>query len=213
MAILVFTVGSVALEVVLGVAVALAIHTQQRGRRLAVSLLLLSWAMPAVVAAKLFEWLYHPSAGLVNVLLGRHSINWLGDPAVALPAVIFADVWRTMPFVAPLCYARLLSIPPELYEAARVDGAGAVAALRWIALPLLRPTLMAAAILVFVDVMKEIPLTLSLRPFNFDTLATRAYQLAMDEQVAESANAALVVIATGLVPVLWLDRLLSRRHT
>lgn len=101
----------------------------------------------------------------------------------------------------------------NLDEAARSLGETPLRALTRVALPLLRPTLMAAAILVFVDVMKEIPLTLSLRPFNFDTLATRAYQLAMDEQVAESANAALVVIATGLVPVLWLDRLLSRRHT
>src|SRR5207245_1225360 len=115
----VFTLGSVALEGGLGVAAALAIQTQRRGRRLALSLLLLAWAMPAVVAAKLFEWLYHPSAGLINVALGRHAINWLGDPLVALPAVIFADVWRTMPFVAILCYARLLAIPADVYEAAR----------------------------------------------------------------------------------------------
>ena len=121
----VFTFGSVALEVVLGVAVALAIHAQARGRKVALSLLLLAWAMPAVVGAKLFEWLYHPSAGLINVALGRHAINWLGDPGVALPAVILADVWRTMPFVAILCYARLLTIPADVYEAAWVDGASA----------------------------------------------------------------------------------------
>ena len=69
----VFTLGSVALEVVLGVAAALAINAQRRGRRVALSLLLLAWAMPAVVGAKLFEWLYHPAAGLINVALGRHS--------------------------------------------------------------------------------------------------------------------------------------------
>src|SRR5262249_23205121 len=66
----VFTVTSVALEVVLGVTAALAIHAQQGGRRVALSLLLLAWAMPAVVTAKLFEWLYHPTAGLLNVALG-----------------------------------------------------------------------------------------------------------------------------------------------
>src|SRR5438128_12100735 len=117
----VFTLGSVALEVVLGVMAALAIHAQRRGRRLALSLLLLAWAMPAVVGAKLFEWLYHPTAGLINVTLGRHSANWLGDPGLALPAVILADVWRTMPFVAILCYARLPAVPAEGYEAAQVD--------------------------------------------------------------------------------------------
>lgn len=98
----------------------------------------------------------------------------------------------------------------NLDDASRCLGEPPLATLWRVALPLLRRTLVAAAILVFVDVMKEIPLTLSLRPFNFDTLATRAYQLAVDEQVAESANAALVIIAVGLLPVLGLDRLLAR---
>ena len=108
----VFTGVSVALELVLGLAVALALERQRRGRRLALSLLLLAWALPSVVTAKLFEWLYHPSAGLVNLLLGR-PLNWLGDPALALPGLIAADVWRTMPFVALLCFARLVTIPAE----------------------------------------------------------------------------------------------------
>src|SRR5436309_15701614 len=111
-----------ALDVVLGLTAALAIHAQQRGRRLALSFLLLAWAMPAVVTAKLFEWLYHPTAGLINVALGARSINWLGDPRLALPAVVLADVSRTMPFVAILCYARLLAIPPALSEAAQGHG-------------------------------------------------------------------------------------------
>ena len=126
---LVFAVASVALELVLGLAAALALQRQRLGRRLAVSLLLLAWALPSVVTAKLFEWLYHPSAGLVNVLLGGRTLNWLGDPGLALAGLIAADVWRTMPFVALLCYARLLTIPGEVYEAARVDGAGRLATL------------------------------------------------------------------------------------
>jgi len=93
--------------------------------------------MPSVVTAKLYEWLYHPTAGLINVLLGAHAINWLGDPRLALPAVILADVWRSMPFVALLCYARLRTIPAELYEAAQVDGAGRLATLGRVTLPLL----------------------------------------------------------------------------
>jgi len=132
-----FTALSVALELLLGVAVALALARQQRGRRLGLSLLLLAWAMPSVVTAKLYEWLYHPTAGLINVLLGAHAINWLGDPRLALPAVILADVWRSMPFVALLCYARLRTIPAELYEAAQVDGAGRLATLGRVTLPLL----------------------------------------------------------------------------
>ena len=85
---LVFAVASVSLEVILGLGVALLLWTQQLGRRLALGLLLLAWALPAVVTAKVFEWLYHPAAGLVNFLLGGRQINWLGDPALALPGLI-----------------------------------------------------------------------------------------------------------------------------
>src|SRR5258708_33887647 len=89
----------------------------------------------------MFEWLYHPAGGLVNFLLGGRPVNWLGDPALALPALIVADVWRTTPFVALLCYARLLTIPGELYEAAEVDGAAGGQAVARITSPLVGPIL------------------------------------------------------------------------
>ena len=155
---LVFTGVSVALELALGLAVALALQRQRSGRRLALSLLLLAWALPSVVTAKLFEWLYHPSAGLVNVILGGHAFNWLGDPRLALAGLIAADVWRTMPFVALLCYARLLTIAPEVYEAARVDGAGRVATLAWITLPLLRSILLVALLFRTLDALRAFDL-------------------------------------------------------
>jgi multiple sugar transport system permease protein len=154
---LLFTGVSVALELILGVAVALALQRQRGGRRLALSLLLLAWALPSVVTAKLFEWLYHPSAGLVNLLLGR-EVNWLGDPSLALPGLILADVWRTMPFVALLCYARLLTIAPEVYEAARVDGAGRLATLTSVTLPLLRPILLVALLFRTLDALRAFDL-------------------------------------------------------
>jgi multiple sugar transport system permease protein len=153
-----FTITSVGLELGLGVAVALALQRQRLGRRLALSLLLLAWALPSVVTAKMFQWLYEPSAGLVNVVLGGSEINWLGDPDLALPALIIADVWRTMPFVALLCYARLLTIPPEVYEAARVDGAGRAATLRWVTLPLLRPILLIALLFRTLDALRAFDL-------------------------------------------------------
>jgi multiple sugar transport system permease protein len=153
----IFTVVSVALELLLGLAVALALQRQRWGRRLGLSLLLLAWALPAVVTARLFEWLYHPAAGLVNVVLGA-SINWLGDPRLALPGLIAADVWRTMPFVALLCYARLLTIPADVYEAARVDGAGRWATLTSITLPLLRTVLLVALLFRTLDALRAFDL-------------------------------------------------------
>jgi multiple sugar transport system permease protein len=154
---LVFTGVSVALELVLGMAAALALQRQRVGRRLALSLLLLAWALPSVVTARLFEWLYHPSAGLVNLLLGR-PLNWLGDPTLALAGLILADVWRTMPFVALLCYARLLTIAPEVYEAARVDGAGRLATLTLVTLPLLRSILLVALLFRTLDALRAFDL-------------------------------------------------------
>jgi len=200
----VFTVGSVALEVVLGVAAALAIHTLRRGRAVAISLLLLGWAMPAVVAAKLFEWLYHPVAGLINVALGRHALNWLGDPSIALAAVTLADVWRTMPFVAILCYARLLAIPADLYEAAQVDGAGRFATLTRITLPMLGRILLLAVLFRTLDALRAFDIMFVLTgggPANTtETLTVYAYR-ALFQTLQLGFGSALSVVVFALVMV------------
>lgn len=176
----IFTAASVALELGLGLAVGLALAAQRAGRRLALALLVLAWALPSVVVAKLFEWLYHPAAGLVNFLLGGRALNWLGDPGLALLAVILADVWRTMPFVALLCYARLLTIPAELYEAAQVDGAGRLAAFSRITFPLLRPILIIALLFRTLDALRAFDLPFVLTgggPANAtETLTVYAYR-------------------------------------
>jgi len=199
---LVFTVVSVGLELALGLLVALALQRQRAGRRLALSLLLLAWALPSVVTAKLFEWLYHPSAGLVNVLLGGRSWNWLGDPALALPGLIAADVWRTMPFVALLCYARLLTIPPEVYEAARVDGAGRVATLSAITLPLLRSILLVALLFRTLDALRAFDLMYVLTgggPANTtETLTVYAYRT-LFQTLQLGFGAAIGVVIFALV--------------
>jgi len=203
---------SVALELVLGLAVALALERQRRGRRLALSLLLLAWALPSVVTAKLFEWLYHPSAGLVNLLLGR-PLNWLGDPALALPGLIAADVWRTMPFVALLCFARLVTIPPEVYEAARVDGAGRWATLAWITLPLLRSILLVALLFRTLDALRAFDLMYVLTgggPANTtETLTVYAYrslfqtlQLGFGSAIGVVIFALVMAVAAGYLRAL-----------
>ena len=154
---LLFTLTSVGLELLLGLGVALALRGQRVGRRSALALLLLAWALPGVVTARLFEWLYYPAGGLVNVVLGA-QLNWLGDPLLALPALVFADVWRTMPFVALFCYARLLTIPHVVYEAAAVDGAAGFATLRCITLPLLAPVLLVTLLFRTLDALRAFDL-------------------------------------------------------
>jgi trehalose/maltose transport system permease protein len=199
---LLFTVVSVALELALGVGVALALQGQRRGRRLAVALLLLPWALPSVVTARMFEWLYHPSAGLVNFLLGGRAINWLGEPALALPALMVADVWRTMPFVALLCYARCLTIPGEVYEAARVDGAGWLATTRDVTLPLLRRVLLIALLFRTLDALRAFDLMFVLTgggPANTtETLTVYAYR-SLFQTLQLGFGAAIGVVVFALV--------------
>ena len=203
----VFTALSVALELVLGVTVALALHRQRRGRRLGLSLLLLAWAMPSVVTAKLYEWLYHPAAGLVRVLLGGHAVNWLGDPYLALPAVILADVWRTMPFVAILCYARLLAIPAELYEAAQVDGAGRLATLGRITLPLLGRILMLALLFRTLDALRAFDIMFVLTGGGpagaTETLTVYAYRSLFQMLQLGFGSAISVVVFALVMGVAW----------
>lgn len=209
----IFAVASVALELALGLLVALALSAQRTGRRLALSLLLLAWALPSVVVAKLFEWLYHPSAGLVNFFLGGRALNWLGDPALALPALILADVWRTMPFVALLCYARLLTIPAELYEAARVDGAGALATFARITIPQLRQILLIAILFRTLDALRAFDLMFVLTgggpAGTTETLTVYAYrslfqtlQVGFGSAIGVTVFALVMLVAWGYLRLL-----------
>jgi len=210
---LVFTVVSVGLELALGLLAALLLRHQSAGRRLALSLILLPWALPSVVTAKLFEWLYHPSAGLVNYLLGGLRLNWLGDPHLALLGVILADVWRTLPFVALLCYARLIGIAPEVYEAAQVDGAGALATFWRITLPLLRPVLLIAVLFRTLDALRGFDIMFVLTgggPANTtETLTVYAYrslfqtlQLGLGSAIGVAVFALVMLVAWGYLAAL-----------
>jgi multiple sugar transport system permease protein len=213
---LVFTVASVALELALGLTVALALRGQRTGRRLALSLLLLAWALPAVVTAKLFEWLYHPAAGLVNALLGGARLNWLGDPALALPGIVLADVWRTMPFVALLAYARLLSIPAELYEAAAVDGAGRLATFTRVTLPQLRAILLIAVLFRTLDALRAFDLMFVLTgggpAGTTETLTVYAYRSLFQTLQLGFGSAVGVVVFALVMLVAWVYLRVLRRE-
>jgi multiple sugar transport system permease protein len=210
-----FAAVSVALELGGGVLVALALRGQRTGRRLALGLLLLAWALPSVVAAKLFEWLYHPSAGLVNLLLGGRAVNWLGDPGLALPAVIVADVWRTLPFVALLCYARLLTIPEECYEAAQVDGAAPRQTFTRITLPLLRPVLLVALLFRTLDALRAFDLMFALTgggpAGTTETLTVYAYRSLFQTLHLGFGSAIGVVVFLGVMGVAWAYLVALRR--
>jgi len=143
-----FTGLSVGAELLLGFALALVLDGLTTGRggssRWAQVMIVVPWAIPTVVSAQIWAWLYQPDYGLLNYLLQRgglitQPIDWLADPDWAIHAAVVMDVWKTTPFAALLLLAGLKTVPQDLYAAARIDGAGAWQQFRQITLPLLMP--------------------------------------------------------------------------
>jgi iron(III) transport system permease protein len=128
----------------------------------------------------------------------------------SVAALLFAYTVRYLAVALNSVEASFARIPPGLDEAARSLGTRPSGVLWRVQLPLLRPGLLTAAIFVFADVMKELPATLILRPFNFDTLAVRTFRLASDGRLDEASTSALMIVAVGIVPVIVLSRALNR---
>jgi multiple sugar transport system permease protein len=142
----------VVLSVVLGVAIAVALRRRFRFRGVILALVVLPWALPAVVEAVIWNWIYNPTFGVLNS--GLHSVHliggyhlWLGlDRWLTILLIEIVQVWQITPLSVLIILAALQSVPQDLYEAARVDGAGAVGSFRRITLPLIRPAVAVAAV-------------------------------------------------------------------
>lgn len=146
-----FCVVTVSAELILGLAVALAMHRAARGRGVLRAALLVPWAIPTVVAGLLWRFMFDGRASIANALLvesgaARRPVAWLVHAATAWVPVMLADIWKTTPFVALLLLAGLQGIDPALYDAAAVDGAGWWRRLQLITIPLLRPAILVALI-------------------------------------------------------------------
>jgi len=145
---LIFVLVSTFLEIVFGLLIALVINQYFRGRGLVRAAVLVPWAIPTVVASQMWRFLFNDKYGLVNfIFFGSdvaHYRAWLADPLSAFCAIVVADVWKTSSFAALLILAGLQTIPDELYEAARIDGAGAWQRFKNITLPLVKPALLIA---------------------------------------------------------------------
>lgn len=154
-----FMVVSISLEVVIGVAVAMLLNQNFKGRGILRALVLIPWALPITIDAIMWKWIYNPTYGALNSLLWQLGIidsyqAWLSSPFKALNMVIIADVWKVTPLVILLTLAALQTIPPHLYEAAVVDGASRWTSFWRITLPLLRPTLAIVLVIRTMDAFK-----------------------------------------------------------
>lgn len=200
------------LAVVLAVSVAYAVRIAPGpAARLGARVLALGYAVPGTVLA---VGLLLPLGAADALLADAARASGLTAPGLLLSGTAFALVYAYLVRFFAVAWngiePGLARITPAMDEAARSLGAGSGRTLLAVHAPLLRRSAAAALLLVFVDVMKELPATLILRPFNFDTLATQAFQLARDERLAEAAVPSLAIVAVGLLPIIVLARTARR---
>jgi trehalose/maltose transport system permease protein len=209
----VFTVVSVSLELVLGMTIALVLDSAFAGRGALRAAVLIPWAVPTVVAAQMWRWMYNDTFGVVNDVLVRlgaidRPVAWLADDRTALAAVIATDVWKATPFMALLLLAGLQTIPGELYQAASVDGAGGLRRFFAITLPLLRPAMAVALIFRTLDALRAFDLiyVMTSNSRGTATMSVYARQQLIDFQDAGYGSAAcvLIFVIIGMASVLYI---------
>ncbi|MGE0116857.1 MAG: carbohydrate ABC transporter permease [Dongiaceae bacterium] len=210
---LLFTAASVTLEICLGFAIALALDAQFPGRGALRAAVLIPWAIPTVVSAKMWAWMFHDVYGVLNeMLLGIGLVDapvaWTASPDLAMAALVAVDVWKTTPFVALLLLAGLQMLPRDCYEAARVDGASAWTMFFRITLPLMKPALAVAAIFRILDAMRIFDLVYVLTGTTPQTITMAVYarQQMIDFQDfgLGSAAATLLFLVIAMVTVIYM---------
>jgi trehalose/maltose transport system permease protein len=154
-----FTAITVVAEFVLGMIIALVVNSNFKGRGVMRAVMLVPWAIPTVVSAQMWKWMYDDVFGVINdagvrAHLLDHNVAWISQPNTALGAVAAVDIWKTTPFVALLLLAGLQVIPRELYEAAEVDGATAWQKFWRVTMPLLRPAILVTLIFRTLDALR-----------------------------------------------------------
>jgi multiple sugar transport system permease protein len=218
----VFTVASVGLEFVLGLAAALSLQRLFRRSSLLLLPVLLPWMVPTVVSAQMWKWMFNDSFGFANKLLLSFGViggfkAWLADPVWAFVLVVMADVWKTTPFVAMLLFAGLRSIPDELYEAAEIDGAGTFSKFRSITIPMLLSTIGVVLILRSIDAFRVFDVVYVMTqggPGNStEVLSMLAYKTAFGAlDVGRGAAVATVVTVMVLILSLFYRRVLGMQR-
>ncbi|SDE69292.1 carbohydrate ABC transporter permease [Auraticoccus monumenti] len=171
-----FTVFCVAIETVLGVAMALIMAKAFKGRGIVRAGILVPWAIPTIVSALMWKLIFD-EAGVMNRIIGT-QVLWLADNPASFWAVVLADVWKTAPFIGLLTLAGLQTIPAEVYEAAKVDGASAWRTFTRITLPMVKPTLVVAVLFRTLDTMRMFDLPfgmIGLGKYSVETLSMFAY--------------------------------------
>ena len=184
---LAFTGVSVTLETVLGIGVALLLDHPSRWRTLLRAAVLVPWAIPTVVSARMWTWMLHDQFGIVNAalvaagLVGQ-PLAWTADPRLAFATVVAIDVWKTTPFMALLALAALQSVPRDCHAAARIDGAPPWRVFTRITLPLIRPALAVAVVFRALDALRVFDV---IYVMTSNSRATRSMSIYVREQLVD----------------------------
>lgn len=204
---------TVLFETVLGVGIALILNAGFRGRGLLRAAMLVPWAIPTVVSAKMWAWMLHDQFGVINDVLLRlgliaEPVAWLADPDLALWAVAAVDIWKTTPFVALLVLAALQMLPRDCYEAARIDGVHPLRVFFRITLPLIKPTLVVTVVFRLLDAMRVFDLVYVMTGNSEATMTLSVYarQQLVDFQAVGYGSAAstLLFLVIGVLTVVYL---------
>jgi ABC-type sugar transport system permease subunit len=204
------TIVCVLLETVLGVAMALIMAKAFRGRGVVRAGILVPWAIPTIVSALMWKLIFD-SSGVMNRILGR-EILWLADTGASFWAVIIADVWKTAPFIGLLTLAGLQTIPAEVYEAAKVDGASTWQQFQRITLPMVKPTLVVAVLFRTLDTLRMFDLPYGMigaGKYHVETLSIFAYQEATQTRYGPAAAYAIILFIYVLLVAFLFVRILG----
>jgi trehalose/maltose transport system permease protein len=203
-----FTVITVVFEFALGLMIALVVNSNFKGRGVMRAVMLIPWAIPTVVSAQMWKWMYDDIFGVINDLGVRvhilhHSVAWISQPRTALAAVCAVDIWKTTPFVALLLLAGLQVIPGELYEAANVDGASKLRQFWRITLPLLRPAILVALIFRTLDALRVFDVFYVFFGSRQDTQTMAIYDQNTIVSVGDVGYGAAISVAIFLIIALF----------
>lgn len=212
-----FTVVAVVVEVVLGVAIALLLNREFRGKDVVKTMFLMPMVATPVAVGMVWLLMFEPTAGILNWVMGVMHLPrsaWLAGSNSVLPSLILVDVWEWTPMVTLISLAGLAGLPHDPFEAARVDGASAWQTLWHITLPLLRPTVMVAALLRAIDAIKTFDIIYTLTGggpgFSSETINIFAYQQAFSYYSFGYASAVLILFFVLVLAVSLLMTYASR---
>ena len=205
-----FAVVSVSFETVFGLIIALVLNQRFKGRGLVRAAVLIPWAIPTIVSAKMWAWMLHDQFGIINDMLQglgiiAEPIAWTASPDTAMVAVLMVDIWKTTPFMALLILAGLQMVPGDIYEAAKLDGIPAWRVFQKVTLPLVMPAVLVAVVFRALDALRVFDIVYVLTP---NTDATRTMSIYARENLFDydqfaygSAASTLLFLIIALITI------------